>query len=112
MGSDKKFYKEQSRLNWYTNADKLDIEQLKFGAILRIADSLEKIEKRYSDLINEKERFEKWYREECDRNRKLNKKISGIKSHTTRLKNIINSSKKQVDKPKKMNKSLKGVILP
>lgn len=48
-----KDYREESRTRWGTHDEKIDREQLKLGALLRIADSLEKMEKPFDRLIRD-----------------------------------------------------------
>jgi hypothetical protein len=53
-------YKQESRKDWGVNQDaeaKLTLDQIKAGAILRIADSLERMEKPFADLIAENQRL-------------------------------------------------------
>lgn len=53
-------YKEESRKNWgvtQLSEDKLSIDQINTGALLRIADSLERMEKPFADLIDENQRL-------------------------------------------------------
>ncbi len=52
--------KEKSRLDWGSSQlEKLTIEEIKCGAILRIADAMELMAKRYNDLIAERDQYQR-----------------------------------------------------
>lgn len=53
--SEFKKYREESRKGWGTNDDGLSIEQVKLGAILRIADATELMAKRHQELVDAKD---------------------------------------------------------
>lgn len=86
-----KRYREASRTgNWgryYDDGnDNPNNDDLKTGAILRIADSLEKIEKPFADLIYENKRLKddrEWYRK---RNATLKKRVAAYKGIVNRMK--------------------------
>lgn len=94
MGKDFKNYKDESRKNWGTKeVDKqLTLEQVNTGAILRIADSLERIEQPYLQLINENQYFKR----KCDRLQdeveRLRFSNRGLKGAYTKLKNSFKNN--------------------
>jgi hypothetical protein len=86
-----KEYKEESLGNWGASIDQsqqIGFEQIKLGAILRIADSLENIEKPFKKLLDDADRYERYYRNEVAANKKLSKRIAAYQG-------IINRMKKQ-----------------
>lgn len=97
----KNFLKDESRKNWFIN-NALNIEDIKTGAVLRIADSLEKIEKSYVKILNDLAFYKERYHRQQDEIDKLNHKVAGLKSYITRLNNK-NKSKKGGDKLSKKN---------
>jgi hypothetical protein len=67
-----KFYKEESRKNWYVNtSEALTREQLQLGAILRIADACEAMAKNHERLLSDLAYYEKRTKELLDRNSHL-----------------------------------------
>ncbi len=89
MATQKNFYKEESRKNWYIDLEpnqKLDNDQLQLGAILRIADATELMSKNHlkteADL--------KWWRERSERQdsaiERLNNQLRTWKGVATRYK--------------------------
>lgn len=81
-------YKNESRdTDWgNSNGSLLTLEQLQFGAILRIADAVELMAKRYTDLLDEKGYWEaraKTLRRELGYVRRSN---SALRGHLKRAK--------------------------
>ncbi len=53
-----RYYKAESRVDWSRQCNGvLTLEELKLGAILRIADAVEKMVRPYTELLNEIARF-------------------------------------------------------
>jgi hypothetical protein len=82
-------YKEESRrIAWGTSAEGagLTLNQINTGCLLRIADSLERMEKPYLSLLRDAEVLKK----SCElREREignLHNRIAGYKAHITKLK--------------------------
>lgn len=60
--SETKNYRDESRKDWHTNDNEpLTSEEIRFGAILRIADAAEKMAMNYQKLITERDRYEQGY---------------------------------------------------
>lgn len=80
-------YREHSRANWYrADGQKPDLDQLKFGALQRIADATELMARRYTDLIDEAAR-EKARRERAEqRAERLEHVVRGLRGALTRAK--------------------------
>jgi chromosome segregation ATPase len=94
--------KNYSRSNFTTDQGTTEMAQL--GAVLRIADSLEKIEKPFVELLekvkNQEERMEflrMTNRKLNDENDKLTHRIRGYKGEITKLKLEIEALKKPLD---------------
>ncbi len=80
-------YREGSRTNWGSDQDSsLTIEQINCGALLRIADATELMAKRYQELINQREQFERsanYWRAQHDR---MQRRLIAAKGQITKLK--------------------------
>lgn len=90
-----KSWKEASRGNWGTNLntelESLDAERVGVGALMRIADAVELVAKDRLKLEKDLDYYRKAYHESQTTIVNLNHKISGYKSHITRLKNKLDS---------------------
>jgi hypothetical protein len=78
-------YKEQSRQEWYREGPLTD-EQLKIGAIQRIADATEAMAKNYVALQDERDRYKGWFQEERELSGRLFRRISALRGQITKLK--------------------------
>jgi hypothetical protein len=85
-----KRYKEESRRNWgetVSEGEELCRDQIKLGAILRIADSLEKMEKPITRLMDDVTYYKKRNEELKQENLKLAHSRAGLKGYIKNLKN-------------------------
>ena len=83
-----KSYREESRLNYGTEDEGPMLDSgIQLGALLRIADSLEKMQRPFTDLLSERKRYEEYYRSGQKRERKLERQIAGLRGAITRMKN-------------------------
>jgi len=60
-------------------------EELKKGALLRIADALEKMTIRHDELIADRDRYKRWHEEDETQFRKLDHRIAGLRGYIKRL---------------------------
>lgn len=84
-----KDYREESKSVWGRKTEyplEITLEEVKTGCFLRIADSLEKMERPYVELL---ETIEKYKELEIE-NKSLRREISGLKGVITKLKNSPN----------------------
>lgn len=86
MSENKKYYKEQSRLNWYTEDEKLSLEQINTGALLRIADATEKMASNYIALQNDRDYYKRRYQEEQASKERMSRRINALKGVITKMK--------------------------
>jgi len=90
-----KSWKEASRANWGTNleaeVENLSADQVKTGALMRIADAVELVAKDRIQMEKDLNFYRTQYQKSQAEIVNLNHKISGYKSHITRLKNKLNS---------------------
>ncbi len=83
-----KNYREESRKNWGSEQEaNLSKEQIQTGCMLRIADSLERIEKPYLQLLSELEYYKRRYDEHTEKIKRLQGTNAALKSWITRIKN-------------------------
>ncbi len=89
MGAVKwKDYRQESKKNWGANQSvSLNQDQIKTGTMLRIADSLERMEQPYLKLISDLEYLRSRNKFLSEENERLRNSNRGFKSAITRLKN-------------------------
>lgn len=84
-----KSYKEESRTNWgRTLCEKqfLSDEDLKLGALFRIADAIEIMARNHRQLIDEADKYKCWYESERKIAERLVRRTSGLRGYIKRLK--------------------------
>ena len=84
-----KNFKDESRINWgreLCDKQQLPNNEIQLGAIMRIADAVEVMAKNHQQLIDERDRYKKWYEDGGQRREKLYRQISGLRGYITRLK--------------------------
>jgi hypothetical protein len=84
--SEFKGYRETSRTNWGTSEPGMSLDQINCGALLRIADATELMAKRYSDLIDERDNYKRWYEQERDAKHRRDRRINALRGQITKLK--------------------------
>lgn len=90
-------YKERSKENWGTSEDtQFTMEEVQYGCILRIADAVEKMAQRHTDLIQERDQYEKWYSNEAKSHKMTSNTLRVTKGHLTRVKNRIKQLEAQL----------------
>jgi len=79
---------ESSKGNWAPIAgDNPTAEQIGVGCLQRIAAATEAMAQNYKNLQNERDRYEKWYRDELKTTARLQKSNAALRGHIKRLKN-------------------------
>lgn len=73
-----------SRQGWNTHLKTFDA--INSGSLLRIADAVEKVAVRHTELMAERDRFQQWYREEEDKVSRLQYQVRSLKGQITKLK--------------------------
>lgn len=81
-------FREASRIN-YRSAD--TTEHINAGSLQRIADATEIMAKNYLQLQADRERYERFYKDERVKNGHLERSIRAYKAHNTRLRNKLAS---------------------
>ena len=80
-------FKTESRKDYgYNDGDgNATMDQLKVGSLMRIADSLEKMERPYAQLIRDYDLYKQLFKDSDARNGKLTRSISALKGVITKL---------------------------
>ena len=84
-----KSWKEQSRLDYWSETPEgegLHRETVQTGAIMRIADAVELMAKNHAQLIEERDRYKRWYEEARGRALQYRHSIAGFRGAINRLK--------------------------
>ena len=68
------------------------LSPVKTGALQRIADSLEKMEQPFVILLSEREKYERWWKEERQASERMAKTISSLRGVITRMKKKQNDA--------------------
>ena len=65
----RQYFREESKLDWYQESEeKLSTERLQLGCLMRIANSIENMEKPYLKLLSDLDYCHRRIRELCDEN--------------------------------------------
>ena len=86
MSKEKKCLRQLTEINWSIPPDMQDYKYIGLGFLLRITEAVEAMAENHKGLIRERDNYEKWFREEVQRRRQLERKISALRGHITRLK--------------------------
>lgn len=89
MAKQSKYWKEQSKLLWFTSVEEgqsISTESVKIGCLMRIADSLEKIEQPFADLISENKRLKESRIYHLSKIQTLEKRVAAFKGIINRMK--------------------------
>jgi hypothetical protein len=78
--------REISKDIFSTNGQVPSLEHVNAGSLQRIADALEKVSANYNYLLSEKERYKKWYEQECNNVKSRDRVISALRGQITKLK--------------------------
>lgn len=82
-----KNYREETRTNWGAHQDgNLNLDQINTGCMLRIADATEVMAKRHQELIDDRDRYKRWYDNEVKLNAKLRRSNNAYKGLVNKLK--------------------------
>lgn len=75
-----------SKGDW-TAVDGSTLESINCGSLQRIADAAELMSKNYQQLLDDRNSYERWYREKAARVKKLEAQITALRGVITRMKN-------------------------
>ena len=84
----RKTFKAESRKDYGCDVELnsgLTNDSLKTGCLMRIADATETMARRYQDLIDERDRYKRWYGEEKTARQQLLRRFFALKGVITKL---------------------------
>lgn len=81
-----KNFRDASRTGWGTDSNDLTVDQIKLGALLRIADATELIAKEHARLIRDRDQYKRWHDEERAAKEILERRINALKGVITKMK--------------------------
>lgn len=88
-----KSYRDGSKTNFgsATGDTGMTLEQINAGSLMRIADATEKMAHRHTELIEQRDRFERWYKNELERVEHLRRSNAALRGHLKRLKKQLSN---------------------
>ena len=78
--------KQLTEVNWKIPEHLQNADYIGVGFLLRITEAVETMAENHKELIRDRDNYEKWFREEVQRRQRLERRISALKGHITRLK--------------------------
>jgi len=84
-----KSFREESHKNFGVDGTGLNDKQIQLGALLRIADAAEKMALRHTELITQRDNFERWYKSEAAARRLLERRLAAAKGQLTKMKKAL-----------------------
>lgn len=83
-----KSYREESKINWgIATSQNLTREQIQLGAVLRIADAVEKMAQNYDHLLSDRDWYKRRYKEQSLEISRLRRSQAALRGYIKRLKN-------------------------
>lgn len=82
--------REAAKREWTTQADAPNHEELQTGALLRIADACEAMSKNHQALINEVDKYQRWYTAALAKVDERDRTITALRGVITKLKKTPN----------------------
>ena len=73
----------------YWNSDRTDNDTLKLSCLMRIADAVETLTKKYDDLERDLEYYRREYHRKNETIDHLHRSRAAVKAHLTRMKNAV-----------------------
>ena len=89
-----KLLRQVSREEWHSPMP-ATIEAISAGSLQRIADAVEVVAKNYNALRDERDRYERWYKEERERTARLHLRIRALRGVITKLKQSARRGRKE-----------------
>ena len=91
-------FRKESRRDWSTSGGAAPtLEWLQFGAIQRIADATELMARRHQELVDERDRYKRWYDTEHSEARRLARSNNALRGQITKLKKALAAARENND---------------
>lgn len=88
-----KNYRDESRKSYGIETETgVSIEAINAGSLQRIADATELMARNYQQLQNDLDRYKRWYDEECERRKQLERRVNSLKGVITKLRKVAKQS--------------------
>lgn len=81
-----KSYRQESKRDWGSSDEGFNLDQIKAGAILRIADASEKMASNYDALLRDRDFYKLLYNSERDAHNRTQRQNAGLRGYIKRLK--------------------------
>jgi hypothetical protein len=81
-----KTFKEISKGDWHSAGGPVSNEQIKVGALQRIADAAEVMAQNYVKLQDERDKYKRWYEQERQSNERIARRMAALQGVITKLK--------------------------
>ena len=82
-------YKDEARKDWGCTDRKPDTDELKIGALQRIADATEVMAREYSRLIEQRNIYEEWWRKSKAYSERLERRNAALRGQITKLRKRV-----------------------
>lgn len=82
-------YRDETRKNWGCTDRQPDNDELKLGALLRIADATEVMAREYQRLINERDMYKRQYENARERGYRLERSNAALRGQITKLRKRV-----------------------
>ena len=79
-------YKDESRIDWKRPSHRGHDMNVQLGCLQRIADATELMARRYQDLIDERDRYKRWYEDEQAKNASLRRSNAALRGIVNKMK--------------------------
>lgn len=86
--------RDESRVNYRVRGERASTDELRTGALQRIADATEAMAKHHTELIRERDMYARLYDEQCDRAGKLERSNAALRGQITRLRKKLAAAMK------------------
>lgn len=86
--------RDESRVNYRVRGERASTDELRTGALQRIADATEAMAKRHTELIRERDSFMSLYYAACERETKLSRSNAALRGQITRLRKKLAAAMK------------------
>lgn len=78
--------RDASRKEYLLRGESAHTDELRTGALQRIADAVEKMAQRHTELIDERDMYKRWYDRESERRARAERRIAALQGVITRMK--------------------------
>lgn len=81
-----KYFKQQSKLDWYTTDVLVTEQQLGIGCLMRVADAVETMSGNYQKIIDDRDYYKRRYEAEQSVSLRLRRSAAALRGRLNRMK--------------------------